>query len=419
MREHRVSVPLDWTDPDAGSISVFAREVVDPGRRLDNLPLLVYLQGGPGGKSPRPIDRSGWLGAALKRFRVILLDQRGTGRSSRIQGSKIASFGSPQGAVDYLMCFRADSIVRDLEYLRKEEFGDVRWSTLGQSYGGFLTLTYLSKAPDGLAACYVAGGMASIHPSADETYRRTYPRVDAKTRAFYDRFPHDAQRVGQIADQLNSAVVRLPDGDRLTVRRLQTLGIDLGMQSGADRMHWLVDEAWPGEEPDARGLSDTFLAQVMARTSYDDNPLFVVMQESIYGAGVGATAWAAERERSRHPQFAVDMRPLTFTGEMMYPWMFEEIRSLRPFRAAADHLAAREEYPPLYDAARLAGNDVPVAAVIYLEDMYVDSGLSRGTAEEVGNVTAWVTNEFEHDGLHGDTVAERLFTMLDERGVRR
>ena len=83
---------------------------------------------------------------------------------------------------------------------------------------------------------------------------------------------------------------RLPDGDRLTVRRLQTLGIDFGMGPGFERIHWLFDEALVGGR-----LSDTFLEQVMQRTSYADNPLFVVMQESIYGNGQGATGWAAER----------------------------------------------------------------------------------------------------------------------------
>ena len=54
VREHEVAVPLHWSDPDAGTITVFARELVAPGRRDDDLPLLLFLQGGPGGKGPRP-----------------------------------------------------------------------------------------------------------------------------------------------------------------------------------------------------------------------------------------------------------------------------------------------------------------------------------------------------------------------------
>ena len=46
-------------------------------------PYLLFLQGGPGGRSPRPGRRrpAGWSWA-LRRYRVLLLDQRGTGRST-------------------------------------------------------------------------------------------------------------------------------------------------------------------------------------------------------------------------------------------------------------------------------------------------------------------------------------------------
>ncbi len=418
VREHSITVPLDWANPDAGQIQVFARELVDPARRAEELPLLVYLQGGPGGKSPRPVSTDGWLGAALKRFRVILFDQRGTGRSSRVTAATVRSLDE-RAAAAHLMHFRADSIVRDLEHLRHTVFGGVRWRTLGQSYGGFITLSYLSTAPEGLAACYVAGGLAGLDATPEETYRRTYPRVAAKTRRFYERYEHDRGRVAAVADHLEATDTRLPDGDRLTVRRLQTLGIDLGMGPGAERLHWLFEEAFEGESPDGAGLSDTFLAQVMTRTSYDDNPLFAVMQESIYGQDAAATSWAAERERARHPQVDPAERPLCFTGEMMYPWMFDEIRSLRPFRAAVDGLAAWRDHTPLYDRERLAANEVPLVAAVYDDDMYIDSGLSRETAARLGNATTWITNEFEHDGLHGPVVAERLFTLLDHRGGAR
>ena len=72
---------------------------------------------------------------------------------------------------------------------------------------------------------------------------------------------------------------------------------------------------------------------------------------------------------------------------------------LRPLRAAADALAAREDWPPLYDAGRLAANDVPVAAAVYFNDMYVPRELSLPTAAAIGGLNAWVTSEYEHDGL--------------------
>ncbi|TDD26558.1 alpha/beta fold hydrolase [Kribbella turkmenica] len=407
VREHEVDVPLDWSAPGE-TITVFARELVDPVRRDEDLPLLLFLQGGPGGKGPRPTDVSGWIKQALKTYRLILLDQRGTGRSTPISGRRMASFATAEAGADYLACFRADSIVRDAEHLRTTVFGGVRWSTLGQSYGGFLTLSYLSQAPEGLTACYVTGGLASIDPSAAEVYRRTYPRVAAKNREFYRRYPHHVERVGAIADRLAAGDVRLPDGDRLTVRRFQSLGIDFGMKPGYERMHWLVDEAFDGDE-----LSDTFLAQVLDRSSYAGGPLFAALQECIYGSGGG---WAAEAERALHPEFAEDARPLLFTGEMMYPWMFAEIRILRPFQAAVEELASRPAWSPLYDLDRLAANDVPVAAAVYYDDMYVDSALQLDTAARVGNLQAWVTNEYEHDGLSAERVFDRLTELVRSVG---
>lgn len=415
IRDQVVRVPLDWSRPDGPeTIEIFVREVVDPTRRAEDLPLLVFLQGGPGGKSPRPtVGSPPWLKEALKTHRVVLPDQRGTGRSTRVESATMARFADGEAAADYLMHFRADSIVDDFEHVRRTLYAGKRWESLGQSYGGFLTLTYLSRYPEALAACYVAGGLASLRPSADEVYRHTYPRAAAKTARYYRRYPDDVARVAHLADFIDANDVRLPDGDRLTVKRLQTIGIDLGMAPGHENVHWLVDEAFSA--PDR--LSDHFLAAMMIATSYSHGPLFAVMQESIYGQGAGATRWAAERIRAEHPQFAPSARPLLFTGEMMYPWMFEEIASLRPFRAGAEALAARESYSTLYDPERLARNQVPVAAIVYFDDLYVDAGLSLETAAAVGNLDHWVTNEFEHDGIRqsGD-VFKKLVASVKERG---
>ncbi|WP_406312651.1 alpha/beta hydrolase [Streptosporangium sp. NBC_01639] len=407
VREHVVEVPLDWADPKE-TISVFARELVDPARRGEDLPCLLYLQGGPGGKGPRPLRADGWIGQALRTHRVVLLDQRGTGRSTRVDGRTMGRFDDAAKAADHLACFRADSIVADAEHLRKSVFGGRRWATLGQSYGGFLTMTYLSYAPEGLSACYVTGGLPSLDPDAAEVYRRTYPRVEAKNAEFYRRYPQHVELVARIADRLAEGDVLLPDGDVLTVRRLQSLGIDFGMKPGYERMHWLLDEAFNEGE-----LSSGFLHQVLARSSYSDNPLFAALQEAIYGRGSWA---AAERERSRHPRFAEAARPLLFTGEMIYPWMFEEIRELRPFRPALEALEGRDDWPPLYDVDRLAANEVPVAAAVYFDDMYVDAGLQLETAARVGNTQVWVTNEYEHDGIGDDRVFARLTGLVHDIG---
>ncbi len=97
--------------------------------------------------------------------------------------------------------------------------------------------------------------------------------------------------------------------------------------------------------------------------------------------------------------------------------MFEEIRGAGPFRGAAEVLAAHDDWPPLYDLDRLAANEVPVAAAVYFDDMYVDAGLQLETAARVGNVRTWVTNEYEHDGLRADG-ARVLARLMDMRAGR-
>ena len=103
--------------------------------------------------------------------------------------------------------------------------------------------------------------------------------------------------------------------------------------------------------------------------------------------------WAVQTENERHPEFAEDARPLRFTGEMFYPWMFEEIRLLQPFGPAVHVLQERTDWPARYDHARLAANEVPVAAAVYFDDLYVDADLQLQTAGEIANLTTWVTDE--------------------------
>ena len=50
--EHEFRVPLDHARPDGETITVFAREVSEPGGT--DRPFLVFFQGGPGMEAPRP-----------------------------------------------------------------------------------------------------------------------------------------------------------------------------------------------------------------------------------------------------------------------------------------------------------------------------------------------------------------------------
>lgn len=413
VREYTQAVPLDWSEPGGTQIEVFVREFVDPERRHEDLPLLTFLQGGPGGANPRPAEIGGWLAEALPRYRVVLVDQRGTGRSTPIDGEVIAQFPDGRSAADHLLHFRADSIVRDLEHVRKTHYEGRKWATLAQSFGGWITLTYLSFAPEALSACYVCGGIPGTPPDPDEVYRRTFTRAAGKTADYYRRYPQDVETVSAIADLLATEKIELPDGSPLSVRRFQTLGGDLGFGTGHQRLHWLVSE---GLRKDGR-LSGGFLETVLTKTSNAGNPLFWTLQESIYGhLDNGPFRWSAQRERDLRPGFAEDQRPLLFTSEMAFPWMFEEIRALRPFAPAMAELAAQEVWSPLYDLEALAANEVPLAAAVYADDVFVDAELQKETLGRVGNSRAWVTNEFEHDGIQHGRVFARLREMVRDAG---
>ncbi|MEP6761954.1 MAG: alpha/beta fold hydrolase [Sporichthyaceae bacterium] len=406
LTEHEFVVPLDHAAPGGATITVFAREVVAPRKRDQDLPWLLYLQGGPGGRSPRPTGRSGWLGRALQDHRVLLLDQRGTGRSTPATRQTLARLATAQEQADYLTHFRADAIVRDAEALRAALVGSAPWTVLGQSYGGFCALTYLSLAPEGLKEVLVTGGLPPLDHGPDEIYAATYERVRDRAARFFDRYPGDLDRLHALADHLDGHEVRLPSGDRFRVPRLQQLGDALGMSDGFEKLHYLLETALSGDE-----LSDEFLVAVENATSFVDAPLYALLHESIYCQGE-ASRWSAQRVRDSLPEFAPDARPLLPTGEMIYPWMFETDRTLAPLREAAELLAAYDRWPALYDVARLAGNTVPVAAAIYHDDMYVEYAFSLETAKRVGNLRWWVTSEFAHDGLRSDArVLDRLLDM--------
>jgi hypothetical protein len=211
-----------------------------------------------------------------------------------------------------------------------------------------------------------------------------------------------------VADHLSGHEVRLPDGGRLTVEAFQSAGILLGQSGGSHELHYLLEDPFAGD-----GLSDAFLYAMMDQVSFASGPLYALLHEACYAQGQ-ATRWSAQRIRAEYPEFGPGADPLYFTGEMIYPWMIDGDPVLRPFRQAADILAERDGWPPLYDPSRLAANDVPVAAAVYYHDMYVDRELSMQTAAAIRGLRTWVTSEYEHNALRsaGGAVLGRLIGMV-------
>ena len=412
LTDHVFAVPLDHGRPDGEQIEVFAREVVAAGKADADLPWLLFLQGGPGSAAPRPEGRESWLDRALNDYRVLLLDQRGTGRSSPASRQSLARLGSAQAQADYLSHFRADSIVLDAELIRRD-LTYAPWSVLGQSFGGFCTVTYLSFAPHGIREAFITGGLPGLAATADDVYRQTYRTVMGKNAAHYERYPDDVERARRIAGYLAEHDVRRPDGAPLSVQAFQSVGGVLGQGSGSHVLHYLLENPFAADDE----LSDAFRYALMSGLSFSAGPLYALLHEACYAQGA-ATRWSAQRIRAEFGGFdpgpAIEgTAPLLFTGEMIYPWMIDDDPVLRPLRVAADILAERDDWPPLYDPSRLAANDVPVAAAVYYDDMYVPREFSMQTAEAIRGLRTWVTSEYSHDGLRvsDGAVLDRLIGM--------
>ncbi|WP_394436014.1 alpha/beta fold hydrolase [Streptomyces sp. SGAir0957] len=418
LTDRRFSVPLDHDAPDGEHIEVYAREAVAAGRENEDLPWLLYLQGGPGFGANRFSGKQAWLGRALQDHRVLLLDQRGTGASSPVNRQTLPLRGDAAAQAAHLAHFRSDAIVRDSELIRREVTGGAPWTILGQSFGGFCAVRYLSTAPEGLGAALITGGLPTLDGDADDVYRAAYPRIERKVRAHYARYPMDVERAREIAAYVAEHEPVLPNGYRLTLEAFQSLGIWLGGSDGSDRLHYLLEDAFV-PTPGGRALSDSFQEQVASALSYAGHPIYALLHEAIYAQGGRATGWAAERVRGEFPQFDGEKSlasgaALMFTGESIHPWQFDVDPALRPLREVAEILAGRTDWAPLYDPARLAANEVPVAAAVYHDDMYVDTGHALRTAAAIRGLRPWVTNEFEHDGLRagGPRVLDRLLGMV-------
>ncbi|MEO8753067.1 MAG: alpha/beta fold hydrolase [Casimicrobiaceae bacterium] len=415
LTDYEFTAPLDHDRPAGEQLAVFARAVRHGRHAAEVRPWLVFLQGGPGFPGPRPLNNSGWLKRALDDYHVLLLDSRGNGRSSVVLPQTLARRGNARAQADYLMHFRADSIVHDAELIRRQLVGaDEPWSVLGQSYGGFCAVHYLSSHPQGLREVLITGGLPPLTGSADDYYRHTYPEVQRKTRNFFARYPADQALCVRIMEHLRQHDVRLPDGGRLTVRRFQQVGFMLGMDDGMENLHYLLESAFC-DGVEGQELSLPFLRSLEHSQSFETNPIFAVLHEMCYTQGE-ASRWSAQRVRDEYPKMDwAPGRPPSFTGEMIYPWMFDDYPGLNALRDVAEILAQEERWPVLYDPAVLARNTVLCAAAIYAEDMYVPRALSEQTAAAIGGLKAWLTSEYEHNGLRSsDAVFERLLTMLHD-----
>ncbi|KAK9475436.1 Alpha/Beta hydrolase protein [Dipodascopsis tothii] len=427
VHEYMFTLPLDYARPDGDTITVFARRVVPYDEAsVDDAdackrPFMVYLQGGPGFQCDAPLTNSGRIREVLdKGYQLINLDQRGTGFSSPITPATLERLGSDAAKADYLAQFRADNIVRDCEEIRKaltKTHTAKQWSLLGQSFGGFCAVTYLSFYPASVKDVLITGGLPPLVDGPDAVYAALYERMKSRNRAYYAKYPKDVARVRAVLAHLAAHDVRLPSGGALTVDRFQQLGIEFGRHQGIDAVHQLVSRC--AYELELVGsITYATLYAVDAVLALDTNVLYACMHEAIYCQG-RASRWAAERLRRRpeNAEFvyaAAADAPVFFTGEMIFRSMFDDFAQLRPLKPVAELLAAKADWPPLYDRAALARCPARVAAVSYFNDPYVDVDLSVAAARAIAGCRQWVTSEFLHNGIgvNPGRVLGELFKLL-------
>ena len=101
------------------------------------------------------------------------------------------------------------------------------------------------------------------------------------------------------------------------------------------------------------------------------------MEEHLRTGGGDLEADAEDEERDQpiedrfapRPEVALDAQPAPyFTGEAVFPWMLDELLELTVLREVANVLAKHDNWPPLYDVARLEANTVPVVGTVYWDE---------------------------------------------------
>ncbi|KAI1096204.1 alpha/beta-hydrolase [Rostrohypoxylon terebratum] len=441
VKELWFEVPLDHSDPNSKPIKLFARSGVKYVRpivessEVEQRPYLVFLQGGPGFGTPSPQDSTISSYFLDRGYELLFLDQRGTGLSSTISANSLELIGGPQEQADYLKFFRADTLVKDSEAVRlclTKDYppGKKKWSTFGQSFGGMMTLTYLSFAPEGLRESFITGGLAALDRGPEEVYAATYKRCIDRNNAYYKKFPDDVDTVKWIAEKIlelgGEEGIPLPTGSFLTVQRLMTVGLNFGAHGGIDRVHNYIVRM--KADLDQFGSFTRYtLNELEQDGAWDIAPIYTLLHEPCwcYGPGV-AGKWAAERVGQGLEEYqwlrkdwagpaSLGGKPLYFSGEMIYPFLFDTCSELTKLKETAHILANYTGWAPLYDIPQLAKNEVPVYAAAY-NDMYVDSDLARETASRIKGIKVFETNVLYHNGIraHPEEVIPQLLKLRDD-----
>lgn len=168
-------------DGPAGKLYVETRGAA-PGR-----PLLV-VNGGPGFDHGYLVVSPVWDELAKTR-RVVMYDQRGTGRSTAVKP------GTPMTLADQLA---------DLEAVRKS-LGGQDVDLLGHSYGGSLVMAYTARFPERVRRLLIVDSAAPKWTETTFLFKQVYPEASERMDGFeFGAQLHDAAAIdGQIREYLS------------------------------------------------------------------------------------------------------------------------------------------------------------------------------------------------------------------------
>jgi pimeloyl-ACP methyl ester carboxylesterase len=201
--------------------------------------------------------------------------------------------GDEKVQAQYLRAFRADSIVKDCEAVRKALTAELpvekqKWSIMGQSFGGFCALTYLSFYPEALREAFLFGGLPPLVNGPDEVYRRTFKKVIKRNEQFYEKYPEDVERVQQICKLLqrfgDTTVRDTTSQGFITARRFAQIGIHFGFHGGFDTVHEVVLRAW-SDLNFVGHLTKPTVTKIEGLLPFNDHMIYTLLHEPIYCQG--------------------------------------------------------------------------------------------------------------------------------------
>ncbi|KAL1899190.1 hypothetical protein Sste5346_003112 [Sporothrix stenoceras] len=477
IKQQKYTVPLKHDPAHPDTITVTARVVLGmKGERADNWkemdvtleplddnsfemvpdkPIAVYLVGGPGSDNPftaNPEVTDHYLNLG---FQVLFMDYRGTGSSTLQRADQLDTNAFPNNAMAYpegvvpslqgltaekqaetLTWYRQDNIVRDLEAIRKHLVSAGikaanKWTLVGQSYGGWVSFTYLSFYPEALNMVIVTGGIPPVGQEADDVYRNTYKTVITACDKFYQEYPHHVDNVKRIVKHIQNhpTPIGMPGGGKLTPERFLCVGRTLGTTNGDMKvdsaiMACIRDLGEDETQPDRELTRDT-LIKIESWLRFEERPLYAILQEPIYTEHpLRASDWSAEKigndydqywwlkdgalKRAFSPKNKADEdfasenlngKQIYLSAEHVYHFHYDQFQALQPLKKAAEILAKKDNWPPLFDVKQLKNNKVPTSSLSYERDMFIDANMSRETLTKMGE-NSNIIAEFRGDLMH-------------------